>query len=358
MQTVRLTLLMLLTIALSIGCKGKDRQDFVLAPAVQVEENTQKVSAAEQKANYFKSKQEVESDEAWGIQVANLAKDLNQTVTACMANYISQLKPDELLVGAPAIITKDGVVTVMDDTCFPLVESLKNGLKLLEGKHAATEALARQWTLFADLYARTSRISVNIGASAKKRKLNHKALVQIQKELVNTVGPALIESSAALLSWTADNVEDAPPEIATMTPSEALKHWKSQIKATGKAALEMDRLWHQRGHKLLKADLYARVRFLSWLGRHWKRRATNERARLGKTRTGNNAFDQGLIAAGSAFYDQLLTYHREVFEVAMLAMKDKGTIDEPALKLGKQLFKKRSRTFKKAPRKVRWPSAS
>ncbi|HIN86595.1 MAG TPA: hypothetical protein EYN06_08955 [Myxococcales bacterium] len=142
-----------------------------------------------------------------------------------------------------------------------------------------------------------------------------------------------------------------------MSASEALKLWKGQTKSTAKDAMELGKLWHSRGHDLLKKDLYARVRFLTCLGAAWKYRMTIERQKMQRIRSANADFDRAMGVAAQGFYDALATYHREGFEVAMLAMKDKGTIDEPALKEGKKVLKRTAKAFKKAVRSIQWPKA-
>jgi hypothetical protein len=74
-----------------------------------------------------------------------------------------------------------------------------------------------------------------------------------------------------------------------------------------------------------------------------------------RTRSGNGLFNSALGVTAQLFYDAAAAYHREGFQIAMLAMKDIGTIDEPALKEGKKQLKAAAKRFQKAVKSIQWP---
>ena len=145
------------------------KNSTVAPPQVIEQKNDNTRSAEEQRNAYEKTQANVESADPWGVQVANLAKKVGDTTYNCTTTYIQKLKPDELIMGSPALVTKDGVVTVMDDMCRVLIDDLRAGLRVLNGKHEETTLLARHWTLMADLYSRIGRVAINVGASAERR---------------------------------------------------------------------------------------------------------------------------------------------------------------------------------------------
>jgi hypothetical protein len=294
---------------------------------------------------------------SWGEQVAATAKTLKGLVTTCHKDWILTFVPDNLLLGRPAVHAPDGIVTRMEKACEPIVLLLDDHFDNFVSKHPETDQLLRHWTLFSDLYRRAYRFGTNVGAPAKRRRLNHSDLVTIRKELVDSTIPALLKIATALGKWNDENTAAWPSGPTTLSPKRTAVHWRKYIKATLKESRELKTEWMKRGHDLRKKGLFPRDRYLGLIGRLWRDRIARDRATLDALTSGDINFDRALRASVAGFYAAMDNYMTEGWDVAMDAFSASNVLDEPKLKLGKDNFKKTLKTLEKAARTVKIPSA-
>lgn len=295
------------------------------------------------------------AEKAWGLQVAELSQNLVRTAVTCNEKFFKALKPDELMVGKSPIVTSDGVLTVMDTNCASIEDDLAAGLTLLEGKHPLGDALLRHWTLLADMYHRMSRISMNVGAPAKRRELNHGELVKILPYVTGTLVPAVTKAATPLMRWD-DKVEPITTVgYKELSPADAVAFWTQRLEETKTSLLGLEQVWLEFGHDLVKADLYHRKRHLAWLKGFWLRRLKDDRIRVARMTTGNDAFDEKLRTAVNAQLDLYDTYMRDAWTPAMNAFADRSTIDEEKLELGRRGFPKAAKALERALRRLKLP---
>ena len=289
---------------------------------------------------------------SWAETVAQLATELDKTIAECNEKWLTKLHPDDLVIGKSPIPVTDGILTVMDETCKSAVERLPSALELLEGKHPDTEALLREWTLWADLYARASLSSMNIGSTEKRRKLNSDEMKAYLPMMTGPLTDRLLAAGKKLEAWPKDTLATAAPAPLKLAPDEATAEWKKRVKATVADARELHETWTTEGHDLLAADVFARARHLAWLGRAWHRRLDEERAALEATTTGDPAVDGKLRDAVRPFYVALEQHLTGGYEASVTAL-DMSTVDMNVLKAMKKGFEKSYAGLEKVARELK-----
>jgi len=294
---------------------------------------------------------------SWSAEVAKTATELHGLLKTCHEKWIVTYKPDNILLGRPAVHAPDGVVTRMEKACDPIVMLLDDHYDDWVSKHTKTDDALLQWTLFSDLYRRAYRYGTNVGTSAKRRKSNHVDMVRIKKELVDSNVPGLLAAAEELSKWTDTNKAEWPAKQVKTSPAEASTHWRTRIRSTLKDAGELREQWTKRGHNLRKKGHFPRTRYLKHLGRIWEDRLSRDRAALDGITTGDASFDKKIQSGASGFYDALDSYYTNGWAVAMDAFAESNVIDEPKLKAGKDALKKTLKALKKAGKKVRIPKA-
>ena len=351
-------------LAVAPGCKKSSKAPIANSAKPQYETAPPPGygSAAEQRAEALK-KLEAERLKAagsegvpWGKQVKTTVQALVDTTESCEKQWLRKLDPAQLVLGRPAIPVEGGDATAMNRACRGTMVNLERSILLLDGTDPKADELLRHWTLFADLYSRASRIAINVGAKQKRRKLNAKELEDIKPELLDKVVPALLAAGRAVLAWPEDRTPTPPDMPGKMTPSEAAAYWTRRLSDTYAGARELEQTWLEKGYKLKMAELYSRFRHLQWLGEHWRRRVKRDLAALEVTKTDDAAFDAKLKAAARLFYEPLQTHVHDTWHTAMSAFKSRSTVDENALKAGKEALAKSWKAVEKGYRAGRIPS--
>jgi hypothetical protein len=348
---------LILSVGLAVACTSK-KEKVESQPVVIMEDDrkTNPLYAPDPNSEGAENEENA-APTSWGEEIAATVKTLKGLVTTCHKDWILTFDPDNLLLGRPAVYAPDGVVTHMEKACEPIVTLLDDHFDNFVSKHPETDRLLREWTLFADLYRRAYRFGTNVGAPAKRRKLNHSDLVTIRKELVESTVPALMKSASVLAEWNDENKVAWPSGPASLAPKQTATHWRKHIKATLKESHELKTEWMKRGHNLRKKGLFPRDRFLDLLGRLWRDRIARDRAKLDALTTGDINFDRALRTSVSGFYTAMDNYMTEGWDVAMDAFSASNVLDEPKLKLGKDNFKKALKVLQKAAKRVKIPSA-
>ncbi len=338
----------LCSLVISTGCSKKQSQEEMVVEAPVIEEERpgfgsaedQRRKAEEAAAAGTPAGMAADPEKKWGVKVSELARRLATTVLNCNDKYFKALKPDELLVGKPALVTTDGVVTIMKDDCDGILDDLQLGLLLLDGQHPKSDELLRQWTLLADMYKRVSRSAINAGAKPKRRKLNHGEMVNVLPIMTKELAPGVAKAATPFLKMgESDEPQEPGVAFAKVSKEEALARWSKEIEST-------------------TADLLAlKDEYLTWLGKHWERRLKLQKLTLARVTTGDSGFDDKMKAAIGKYHAAVDEYWQASWVVGMKALEDRTMIDEEKLKAGKEGFEKGGKRLEKAVKKIKLPKA-
>ena len=336
------------------GCKDAGKGKVIVHAAPVIEEPT---SAEREAAKSAEAKASATSDNdspaksPWATRVASIAKKLGPIAAMCNERYLSKLKPDELLVGMPALVTKDGVVTVLERDCKYLAEGYDEAFDLMENQHPKTDELLKRWSLVADLYGRFARTSINIGAKAKRRKMNAEEMSAALPNLTKTLIPEMVQLAEELSQLPADTIPEYPAGFANEAISDA--QWKEIIRETAADIQNLETAWMTYAHEPLSKELYVRRRHMGWLDSHWKARLARQKKTMNQARLADSKATQAMRKKTKAFYEACDTWFATAWDTGIQAYADRSLIDEPKLKAAKKAFKTESKAFERAVRKLK-----
>ncbi|MFT7625589.1 MAG: hypothetical protein ACI9WU_004780, partial [Myxococcota bacterium] len=305
-----------MTLMVVPGCKGKKGGATVVEAPVIEEERPEFGSADEQRKaaeeNAVAGSAEAKAADpeiAWGKKVSTLTRNLAATLINCNDKYFKALKPDELLVGKPALVTTDGVVTVMADACDSILEELELGTMLLDGKHPKSDELLAQWTLLADMYKRVSKSAINAGAKPKRRKLNHGEMVVLLPIMTKELVPGIMATIAPFLKLNeASKPMGSGAAFTKVSKVDAITQWAGQMQLTKTDLLKLDAEYVEKIYTPMMGDLYPRRRYVKWLTNSWKRRLALEKAQASRTTTGDSKFDDAMRASVAKYHEAVDAY--------------------------------------------------
>jgi hypothetical protein len=349
-RTNTVTSLLLFSALGIFGCKDAGKGQVTVHEAPVVEEPTSAEKAADEEES--EGDNTAEAVEApWATKVATQAKKLSAIATMCNEKYLSKFKPDELLVGMPALVTKDGVVTVLERDCSYLSGGYDEAFSLMKNKHPLTDKFLKDWALLADLYGRFARTSINIGAKAKRRQLNAAEMKAELPNLTKTLIPRLLRNAKELSEWDSAVVPEYPTMKAKKTEAES--SWRTQFSNTAKELRELETAWITYAHDPLSKELYARRRYLGWMNSHWKERLAREKKAVMNAVAESDSKTKSLRSLGANFYEATDTWFTNAWTLGVESYADRSLIDEPKLKAAKKAFKKEGKAFDKAMRRLK-----
>lgn len=352
-------------LALSWGCKKKG--EVTVVEQQVIEEEKEEYGSAEDQKKAWQAEQnpamaeQLAKDKGekyqWGKQVKGVAREVSSVLLECNDTYFKKLKPGQLLIGKPALVTDDQVVTVLARDCDAIMDGLQTMVTLAEGKHPDADALLAQWTLLADVYNRTRSVAINPGAPPKSRKLGHDEMVLWLPKLTGELVPSVSKALGPFITLD-DDAEPTPekPSQQKVSKEEAITLMTAAMDKTTADVQALEAVWMEHCHDPLKAGLWARRRHLNYVDRSWTRRLAYERLMYGWITTGDNAFNTKYQAAAAAYLALVDDYLNASWKVGMKAIEDVSEVDENLLIAGKDGYKKGGKAFAKALKKFKLPN--